>query len=250
MFYRIQCRSDAGSRIVHFVSNHADYFLIGFLFRLHHFVGKGFHQIERVLESTIDKRGMSAPVDIRVVQTDGNRLSFRKAGQFHRQRRINLFHFLTLYIFQTNAQHLQSHRVQFRKVFIKGGDDNSHWRSLNQQIKKVILLTQAKTFILELFHHAVEDIHHTIGFILSYRTKTATEILLTQQFHTASDGIQRFHYLTIEECQIKQDKKHQPLSYVEKERVHLTGEIEQYTTQCQQQNDKYVKKSFYTHVYL
>ena len=32
--------------------------------------------------------------------------------------------------------------------------------------------------------------------------------------------------------------------------VHLTGEIEQYTTQCQQQNDKYVKKSFYTHVYL
>ena len=135
-----------------------------------------------------------------------------------------------MYVFQTNTQHFQSHRIQFRKVFIKGSYNHSHRRSFNQQIEKIILFTQAETFILELFHHAVEDIHHTIGLILAYRTKTATEILLTQQFHTASDCIQRLHNLTIEKGQINEDEKYQPLPYVEKDCIQLTGKEQQYTT--------------------
>ena len=94
----------------------------------------------------------------------------------------------------------------------------------------MILFTQAETFILELFHHAVEDIHYTIGLILTYRTKTTTEILLTQQLHTASDCIQRFHNLTIEKDQINEDEKYQPLSYVEKDCIQLTGKEQQDTT--------------------
>ena len=53
------------------------------------------------------------------------------------------------------------------------------------------------------------------------RTKSVVFGWLTQQFHTASDCIQRLHNLTIEKGQINEDEKYQPLPYVEKDCIQL-----------------------------
>ena len=58
--------------------------------------------------------------------------------------------------------------------------DNSHRRSTDQQVKKMILLTQPETLIFQLLHHAVENQHNAVGFLLSDRSQPTAEILLAQ----------------------------------------------------------------------
>ena len=60
--------------------------------------------------------------------------------------------------------------------------------------------------------------------------KAISKFFLLQQFHTACDCIQRLHDLTIEKGQINEDEKYQPLPYVEKDCIQLTGKEQQYTT--------------------
>ena len=42
----------------------------------------------------------------------------------------------------------------------------------------MILFAQTEAFVLELFHHAVKDIHDTVGFVLPHPAQSTTEILL------------------------------------------------------------------------
>ena len=76
--------------------------------------------------------------------------------------------------------------------------DNSHRRSTDQQVKKMILLTQPETLVFQLLHHAVENQHNAVGFLLSDRSQPTAEILLTKKFHTVADDIKRFHDFAIE----------------------------------------------------
>ena len=55
-FKRIQCRSNAGSRVIHLMGNHADHLFIRFLFGLEDLLRQHFHQIERMMEATVHKR--------------------------------------------------------------------------------------------------------------------------------------------------------------------------------------------------
>ena len=148
LFYRIQCGGYSGSSVVHFVGNHADHFLVGFLLCLHHFVRQTFYQEEGVLKSTVNKRGMRTPINIRIIQTDGSRFSFRYVCQLGGKRRIYLVHLFTQNIFLTDTQHFLRHRVQLGKVLVQCGEDDSHRRGFNQQVKEVILFAETETFIL------------------------------------------------------------------------------------------------------
>lgn len=76
--------------------------------------------------------------------------------------------------------------------------DNSHGRSADQQVKKMILLTQPKALVFQLLHHAVENQHNAVGFLLSDRSQPTAEILLTKKLHTVADDIKRFHDFAIE----------------------------------------------------
>ena len=82
LLYGVQRRGNSRSGIVHFVGYHTDYFLIGFLLSFHHFIRKAFDQKERMLESTVDKGGMGASVNVRVIQADGYCLTSRQTGKF------------------------------------------------------------------------------------------------------------------------------------------------------------------------
>ena len=76
--------------------------------------------------------------------------------------------------------------------------DNSHRRSTDQQVKKMILLMQPETLVFQLLHHAVENQHNAVGFLLSDRSQPTAEILLTKKLHTVADDIKRFHDFAIE----------------------------------------------------
>ena len=62
----------------------------------------------------------------------------------------------------------------------------------------MILLTQPKALVFQLLHHAVENQHNAVGFLLSDRSQPTAEILLTKKLHTVADDIKRFHDFAIE----------------------------------------------------
>jgi nitrogen-specific signal transduction histidine kinase len=87
---------------------------------------------------------------------------------------------------QTILQTLEKYN---NNMSVQSQYDNSHRRSTDQQVKKMILLTQPETLVFQLLHHAVENQHNAVGFLLSDRSQPTAEILLTKKFHTVADDI-------------------------------------------------------------
>ena len=168
LLYRIQCGSDARCCIIHLMRNHTDHFLVCFLFSFHHFIGQSFHQIERMLEAAVHKWRVGAFIDTRVVQPDGAGCSIRNGGQFQGKRRIDFRQFPPLGFFRTDPHHLHRHGIELRYLFVQRHDNNSHGGSINHQVEKMILFSQAQPFVFQLFHHAIENIYHTVGLLLPH----------------------------------------------------------------------------------
>ena len=154
---------------------------------------------------------MGTLINIRVVQPHYGSCFFRNGCQLFRQRRINLLQFLVLRFFQPNAQHFHGHRIELRYLTVQRHNDNAHRRCLNQQIKKMVLLAHTQTLVLKLLHHTVEDVHDTVGLILSHLTEPTAEILFAQQLHTTSYRVHRLDNLTVEHHQIDKYKRNDAL---------------------------------------
>ena len=71
----------------------------------------------------------------------------------------------------------------------------------------MVLLAHTQTLVLKLLHHTVEDVHDTVGLILSHLTEPTAEILFAQQLHTASYRVHRLDNLTVEHHQIDKYKR-------------------------------------------
>ena len=154
---------------------------------------------------------------------------FGNGSKFFCQGRINLLNPLAHHLFQLHPHHFQSHRIELRHFAIQCSDDHSHRGSLNQQVQKVILLTQTQAFILQLLHHTVEDIYDTVRLILSHFTESATEILFAQQLHTTANDVHRFHDLTVEDNQKHQNKNNAPLHHIKMQWLYSFRQIDQHS---------------------
>lgn len=103
----------------------------------------------------------------------------------------------------------------------------------------MILLAQAQTFILQLVHHPVEYIDHTVGFKLPHLCEPAAEILLTQQVHAIAYQFQRLHYLPVEYQPEYQQEGYDSLHQIEMQRIAATVETNQHDGQTYKQQCQY-----------
>ena len=146
--------------------NHANHLFVSLLFGLHHFGGQTFYQDKRMRKSPVYKRKTRTTINHGVTQT--NRLAgiFRYALYLFRQRRSKFtkqtsLHFIVCHIIQITERGSINHG----DMSVKSQNDQSHRRYADQQIKKMILLAQAQSFVFQLFHHAVEYKHNAVGFL-------------------------------------------------------------------------------------
>ena len=121
-------------------------------------------------------------------------------------------------------------------------NDNPHRRGIDEQVEEVILLAKAQTLVLQLVHHAVEDAHQPVGFVLADRTETAAEILLTQQVHTIANDVHRLQNPAVEHHQIEQDKEDDSLQQKDIRRQRIPKDIEQHPAQEEQQEHQQEKQ--------
>ena len=177
----IKSGSNARHRIVDFMRNHANHLFVSLLFGLHHFGGQTFYQDKRMRKSPVYKRKTRTTINHGVTQT--NRLAgiFRYALYLFRQRRSKFtkqtsLHFIVCHIIQITERGSINHG----DMSVKSQNDQSHRRYADQQIKKMILLAQAQSFVFQLFHHAVEYKHNAVGFLLPHRSEATAEILFAE----------------------------------------------------------------------
>ena len=107
------------------------------------------------------------------------------------------------------TEHHTGRQIKRNDLTVQVQHDHTHRRCVDQQIQEMILLPQMQTLVLQLFHHLIENIHDTVGFLLSDAAQTGTEVLFFQQLHTITDNIQRFDDAAIKEEKIQnsyQDK--------------------------------------------
>lgn len=193
---------------------HAYHLLVGFLFGTYHFVGHALYQVERMLEAAVDEEGESAAVDVGIVQTDHPRLFFAEGCQLGGQRGVYFLYRFVQEAFKMDAQHLDGHGVGLRYVSVQVGDDDAHRRGLYQKVEEMILFAQAQAFVLQLVHHAVEDVHNAVGFVLSYGAEATAEVLFAQKLHTVSDGVHGLHNLIIKDDKVDQDECDRSFHYI------------------------------------
>ena len=246
--YGFQGRCNACYGIVYFVCNHADYFLVGFLFSFYNFGGQAFDEDERVGKSPVDKRESGAAVDHGVAQTYGFCLVTGNAVQFLSQRRIQFFNLFSGQFFRSGITHKpDSGLIEHGNVIIEIQDDHSHGRSADQQIQEMILFTQAETFVFQLFHHAVEHLYDAVGILLSYGRKPAAEVLFAQQFHSVSDTSDRFHYLLIKINKEEECDQDYSFCQIKQQPPILQDKSRNQAACCQQQEGENEELSSYFH---
>ena len=248
-FQRIQCRCNTGSCIIYLMGNHADHLFIGFLFSLKDFLRQYFHQIERVMESPVDKRGMRTFIYIGIVQANSLRFIQGNTRQLHRQRGIYLCKGFSGEIDrQRLSEHLAGSGIQRYDLVIQIQHNHSHRRSIDQQIQEMILFPQVQTFVFQLFHHLIENVHDAVGLLLPDTAQAGTEVLLFQQFHTITDYIQRLDDTTVKKEKVQDRNQDNTFHNKEHEgRIIIEDMVNDNCQNSQQQPGQDPEQSFYPH---
>ena len=192
-------------RIVYFVRNHADDFLVGFLLGFEDFLGQHLDEVEVVAESSVHKERMGAFIDVRIADADYLRRPGGYLPEFVEQRRV----YSVDIAFFREVQETSCRRIEALELFVQIEHDDPHRRGFDKQVEEVILLAEAEPFVLQLLHDAVEDIDDAVGLHLSHAAQPGTEVLFFQQVHPVGYRVNRFDDAVVEVDKVEQDNDNQ-----------------------------------------
>ena len=173
-----------------------------------------------MLETTVRERQVADAEELRTTrQSYGGRLA-------HGQRLHRLL--------DAGRQHLAGCRIHRGCLAVDVALHDAHWRGLNQQTEKRVLLFQRQVLAAQACQQVVEGAHNEVGLVLPRWCQTGGQVKVLHQFHTTYQRVIGAYGLAIEVAQIAQQHDGKPLDGVKQRGVCVKRRIEGST--CQQQN--------------